>query len=72
MKKTAKEMYHTSLPDVGKLLKAGARVCRPGALCFCYWALKIIKSANQRSKCSILRIIAEQNNKKDMLQIITV
>lgn len=32
--RAAKEMYHTSLPDVGKLLKAGARVCKQKALLF--------------------------------------
>lgn len=32
--RTAKKMYGTPLPDVGKLLKAGARVCKPKALMF--------------------------------------
>lgn len=32
--RTAKEMYNTSLPDVGKLLKSGTRVCKHKALMF--------------------------------------
>lgn len=32
--KTAAEMYNTSLPDVGKLLKAASRICREGAILF--------------------------------------
>ena len=31
---TAKDMYGTELPVTGKLLKAGARVCRVGSLMF--------------------------------------
>jgi hypothetical protein len=32
---TAKSMYgNSSVPDTGKLLKAGARVCKPGSLMF--------------------------------------
>lgn len=31
---TAKSMYDTGLPITGKLLKAGARVCKPGSLMF--------------------------------------
>jgi hypothetical protein len=31
---TAKTMYDTGLPKTGKLLKAGARVCKPGSLMF--------------------------------------
>jgi hypothetical protein len=33
-KATAKSMYGTDLPETSKLLSAGARVCRPGALLF--------------------------------------
>jgi hypothetical protein len=32
--RTAKEMYRTPLPNPGKLLKAGARVCKPNSLLF--------------------------------------
>lgn len=32
--RTAKEMYGTDLPNPSKLLKAGARVCKPGSLMF--------------------------------------
>jgi hypothetical protein len=32
--KTAKEMYNTELPNTGKLLTAGARVCKVGSLMF--------------------------------------
>lgn len=32
--RTAKEMYGTSLPNVGKLLKTGARICKPKGLMF--------------------------------------
>lgn len=32
--KTAREMYHCSLPNTAKLLQAGARVCKEGALLF--------------------------------------
>jgi len=32
--KTAKEMYRTDLPNPSQLLKAGARVCKPGSLMF--------------------------------------
>ena len=32
--RTAKEMYGTDLPNPSKLLKAGARVCKPGSLIF--------------------------------------
>ena len=31
-KRTAREMYGTALPDIGKLLKAACRVVREGAL----------------------------------------
>jgi hypothetical protein len=31
---TAREMYGTPLPKISKLLEAGARVCKPGALMF--------------------------------------
>lgn len=31
---TAREMYGTELPKTSKLLEAGARVCKPGALMF--------------------------------------
>ena len=31
---TAKKMYRTGLPNTGKLLKAGARVCKVGSLMF--------------------------------------
>ena len=31
---TAKDMYNTELPITGKLLKAGARVCKVGSLLF--------------------------------------
>ena len=31
---TAEKMYRTSLPNTGKLLKAGARVCKVGSLMF--------------------------------------
>ena len=31
---TAQLMYGTSLPDTGRLLKAGARVCKEGSLMF--------------------------------------
>lgn len=32
--KTAREMYHCSLPNTAKLLQAGARVCKEGSLMF--------------------------------------
>ena len=32
--KTASHMYGTELPNLGKLLKAGARVIKPGSLMF--------------------------------------
>ncbi len=32
--KTAKEMYGTDLPNPSKLLRTGARVCKPGSLMF--------------------------------------
>jgi hypothetical protein len=32
--RTAKSMYGTDLPNTAKLLKAGARVCKPGSLMF--------------------------------------
>ena len=32
--RTAEKMYGTSLPDAGKLLKAGARICKPKSLMF--------------------------------------
>jgi hypothetical protein len=32
--KTAREMYHSKLPNTARLLQAGARVCRKGALMF--------------------------------------
>lgn len=32
--KTAREMYHCPLPNIGRLLQAGARVVRPGSLMF--------------------------------------
>lgn len=32
--KTAKEMYRTDLPNTSKLLKEGARICKPGSLMF--------------------------------------
>jgi len=32
--KTAREMYGTNLPNPLRLIKAGARVCKPGSLMF--------------------------------------
>jgi hypothetical protein len=39
--KTAKEMYNCEMPSVHKLLEAGARVCKPGALMFLLYSKQV-------------------------------
>lgn len=67
--KTAKGMYSTELPNVSKLLKAGARVVKPGSLLFLLHAYPTTSNISGLSKIGYITISAIPNNEIRILNI---
>jgi len=67
--KTAKEMYNTDLPNVTNLLKACARVVKPGSLLFLLHEYVTPSSIHGLQKIGFIHITAVPNNGTRVLNI---
>jgi hypothetical protein len=70
--KTAKEMYGTELPNVIKLLKAGARVVKPGSLMFLLCSQNVQSGAIGKGnikRIGFINISVVPNNETRILNI---
>jgi hypothetical protein len=67
--KTAKEMYGTDCPKLGKLLAAGARVVKPGSLMFLLCSKNYQSCPPNVKRIGFIYITAVPNNETRILNI---
>jgi hypothetical protein len=67
--KTAKEMYNCELPNISKLLAAGARVVKPGSLMFLLCSQNYQYNKNGLKRIGFIYISVVPNNETRILNI---